>query len=102
MSITAQGQEGRAQELADNDPHFAAARPDDAVNTAIQNAGLHMTLVTKAVLEGYSDRPALGERAVELVKDPQTGRTSATLLPWFDTVTYGELEIGRASCRERV
>jgi fatty acid CoA ligase FadD9 len=93
MSInTQEGQEGRAQELAANDPQFAAARPDDAVNAAIENAGLQMARVTKAVLEGYSDRPALGQRAVELVKDPQTGRTSATLLPWFDTVTYGELD----------
>ena len=43
------------------------------------------------MLEGYADRPALAQRAYELVKDPQTGRTSATLLPWFDKVTYGEL-----------
>jgi fatty acid CoA ligase FadD9 len=83
-------QEGRAQELAANDPQFAAARPDETVNAAIQDAGLRLPQVVKAVLEGYSDRPALAQRAVELVKD-QTGRTSAKLLPWFDTVTYGEL-----------
>ena len=28
-------------------------------------------------MEGYADRPALGQRAVEFVTDPQTGRTSA-------------------------
>jgi fatty acid CoA ligase FadD9 len=95
MSIDAQErqdrEELRAQELAANDQQFAAARPDDAVNAAIQDAGLHLPQVVKAVLDGYSDRPALAQRAVELVKDPQTGRTSAKLLPWFDTVTYGEL-----------
>jgi fatty acid CoA ligase FadD9 len=92
MSIDTENRlERRASELAANDPEFAAARPDEAVNAAIQAAGPRLAKVTKAVLEGYSDRPALGQRAVELVKDPQTGRTSAELLPWFDTVSYGEL-----------
>jgi fatty acid CoA ligase FadD9 len=92
MSIDAQERlERRVEELAANDPQFAAARPDEAVSAAIENAGKRLPQVVKAVLEGYSDRPALGQRAVELVKDPQTGRTSAKLLPWFDTVSYGEL-----------
>jgi fatty acid CoA ligase FadD9 len=92
MSIDVQERlERRTEELAANDPQFAAARPDDAVNAAIQDAGPHLPQVVKAVLDGYSDRPALAQRAVELVKDPQTGRTSAKLLPWFDAVTYGEL-----------
>ena len=92
MSIDTQERlERRAEELAANDPQFAAARPDEAVTAAIENAGPRLPQVVKAVLEGYSDRPALAQRAVELVKDPQTGRTSAKLLPWFDTITYGEL-----------
>ena len=81
----------RVEELAANDPEFAATRPDEAVSAAIEAAGLRLPQVATAVLEGYADRPALAQRAVELVKDPQTGRTSATLLPWFDKVTYGEL-----------
>ena len=92
MSIDVQERrDRRAEELAANDPQFAAAQPDAAVSAAIQNAGLRLPHVVEAVLEGYSDRPALAQRAVELVKDPQTGRTSAKLLPWFDTVSYGEL-----------
>jgi fatty acid CoA ligase FadD9 len=92
MSIDTQERlERRTEELAANDPQFAAARPDEAVSAAIQDAGSRLPQVIKAVLEGYSDRPALAQRAVELVKDPQTGRTSAKLLPWFDTVSYGEL-----------
>jgi fatty acid CoA ligase FadD9 len=92
MSIDAQErQERRVEELAANDPQFAAARPDETVAAAIENAAPRLPRVVKAVLDGYSDRPALAQRAVELVKDPQTGRTSAKLLPWFDTVTYGEL-----------
>src|SRR5277367_3980007 len=92
MSIdTQERQERRVAELAANDAEFAAARPDEAVSAAIEAAGRRLPQVAKAVLEGYSERPALAQRAVELVKDPQTGRTSAKLLPWFDTVTYGEL-----------
>ena len=92
MSIDAQErQERRVEELAANDPQFAAARPDETVSAAIHNAGLRLPQVIKAALDGYSDRPALAQRAVELVKDPQTGRTSAKLLPWFDTIAYGEL-----------
>ena len=92
MSIDVQDRlKRRAEEFAANDPQFAAARPDEAVSAAIENAGPRLPQVVKAVLEGYSDRPALAQRAVELVKDPQTGRTSAKLLPWFDTITYGEL-----------
>jgi fatty acid CoA ligase FadD9 len=92
MSIDTQERlERRIEELAANDPQFAAARPDEAVSAAIQDAGPRLPQVVKAALEGYSDRPALAQRAVELVKDPQTGRTSAKLLPWFDTVSYREL-----------
>ena len=92
MSIDTQERlDRRVAELAVNDPEFAAARPDEAVSAAIEAAGRRLPQVAKAVLEGYSDRPALAQRAVELVKDPQTGRTSAKLLPWFDKVTYGEL-----------
>src|SRR5580693_1482683 len=83
--------ERRAAELAASDQEFGAARPDAAVAAAIEAAGTRFPQVVKAVLEGYSDRPALAQRAYELVQDPQTGRTSAKLMPWFSQVTYGEL-----------
>ncbi len=92
MSIDAQERlERRAAELAARDPQFAAAAPDESVSAAIEQAGLRFPPVVRAVLEGYADRPALAQRAYELVQDPETGRTAAQLLPWFDTVTYGEL-----------
>jgi len=81
----------RAAELAANDPEFAAARPDADVAAAIDSAGTRLTAVTTAVLQGYASRPALAQRAFELVKDPQTQRTTATLLPWFTQVSYAEL-----------
>nr|WP_039889770.1 carboxylic acid reductase [Mycobacterium xenopi] len=83
--------ERRIAALTANDPQFAAARPDEAVATAVQRPGLRLPEVIETVLQGYADRPALGQRAVEFVKDPNTGRTSAHLLPRFDTITYREL-----------
>jgi fatty acid CoA ligase FadD9 len=81
----------RVEELSANDPQFAAAKPSPAVAAALELPGLRLPQIIQTVLEGYAGRPALGQRAVEFVKDPKTRRTSAKLLPWFDTITYGEL-----------
>ena len=81
----------RIEYLFANDPQFAAARPDPVVAEALQQPGLRLQQSIQTVLEGYADRPALGQRAVEFVKNPQTGRTSLELLPRFETITYREL-----------
>jgi fatty acid CoA ligase FadD9 len=88
---TQEVQELRAAKLAAADPEFAAAAPDQAVSDTIEATGPHLPAVVEAVLRGYSNRPALAQRAYELVTDPETGRATAKLLPWFDKVTYGEL-----------
>jgi fatty acid CoA ligase FadD9 len=81
----------RIAELYATDAQFAAARPDNAVSAAIDQPGLRLPQVVQTVMEGYADRPALGRRAVELVTDPQTGRTSAHLLPSFETITHRDV-----------
>ena len=81
----------RVEELTATDPQFAAARPDPAVAAALEQPGLRLPQIIRTVLEGYADRPALGQRAVEFAKDPKTGRTVLGVLPHFDTLTYGEL-----------
>ncbi|WP_343599487.1 carboxylic acid reductase [Mycobacterium sp.] len=81
----------RIDELSDTDPQFAAARPDPSVAAALDRPGLRLPGIVRTALEGYADRPALGQRAVEFVSDPQTGRTSTRLLPTFDTITYRQL-----------
>ncbi|CAN5433671.1 thioester reductase domain-containing protein [soil metagenome] len=81
----------RIDVLYATDPEFAAARPSDTVNAAVDQPGLRLPQIVQAVMEGYADRPALGQRAINLKDDPQTGRTSAELLPVFDTITYREL-----------
>lgn len=80
----------RVENLYARDAQFAAAKPDPAVGEAADDPGLRLPGVVTTVLDGYADRPALGQRAVELVTDPG-GRTTAKLLPRFDTISYGEL-----------
>ncbi len=42
-------------------------------------------------MAGYAARPALGWRARSLTTDPAAGRTTAALLPRFDTITCRDL-----------
>ncbi|WP_407558014.1 carboxylic acid reductase [Mycobacterium paraintracellulare] len=81
----------RIEELIANDPQFAAARPDPAITAATEAPGLRLPQIIRTVLDGYADRPALAQRVVEFVTDAKTGRTTAELLPRFETITYGEL-----------
>jgi fatty acid CoA ligase FadD9 len=93
MSTTAREERlaRRVEELSANDPQFAAAQPNPAVAEALEQPGLRLPQIIATVLEGYADRPALGQRVVEFVKDPTSGRTSLELLPRFETLTYREL-----------
>jgi fatty acid CoA ligase FadD9 len=81
----------RVDDLTANDPQFAAAKPDPAVAAALEQPGLRLPQIIQTTLDGYAERPALGQRAVEFVTDPKTGRTSLELLPRYETITYGEL-----------
>ncbi|OMC38179.1 oxidoreductase [Mycobacterium sp. GA-1841] len=82
--------QGRIAHLYETDQQFADARPSDAVNTAVAQSDLRLPAIVKGLFAGYADRPALGQRAVEYVTDA-AGRTSAQLLPRFDTITYRQL-----------
>ena len=83
--------ERRIADLTATDAQFAAARPNEAVAAAVEEPGMRLPQVVQTVLNGYADRPALGQRAIEFVNDPLSGRTSLQLLPRFDTITYREL-----------
>ena len=93
MSVDTQGAAlaRRVQDLYASDAQFAAARPDEAVSAAMERPGLRLPQLVQTVMEGYADRPALGQRAVRFVNDPDTGRTTAELLPRFETITYREM-----------
>ncbi len=80
----------RIEDLYANDAQFAAAKPSQAIAEAAGQPGLGLPQVIQTLMEGYADRPAVGQRAVRFVTDP-SGRTSLELLPRFETITYGEL-----------
>src|ERR1700761_8876450 len=81
----------RAVELFDIDAQFRVAAPLPEVIEAACAPRLRLTQVLETIVEGYADRPAVGQRVRELVTEADTGRTSARLLPRFDTISYREL-----------
>ncbi|MGZ4526201.1 MAG: carboxylic acid reductase [Mycobacterium sp.] len=106
-TINDEGLDRRVEDLTANDPQFAAARPDPAVEAALEKPGLRLPQVIRTVLEGYADRPALAQRVVEFVEDPATGRTRLELLPRFEIITYRQLgdrveALGRAWINDEV
>ncbi|MGH3725791.1 MAG: carboxylic acid reductase, partial [Mycobacterium sp.] len=80
----------RVRRLFAEDPQFLAAKPDTAVDAAVEVPGLRLAQVVATVMDGYADRPALGYRTQDLVTD-ESGRSALRPLPEFETVTYGEL-----------
>ncbi|MGH3959546.1 carboxylic acid reductase [Mycobacterium sp.] len=91
-------QPDRDQQLADRidhlfatDPQFRAATPSAEVTDAAHRPGLRLWQVIEEFLNGYADRPALGQRAREVTHDAATGRAATTLLSGFDTITYRRL-----------
>ena len=81
----------RIAALYASDPQFQGANPVPGVIEAVQRPGLRMATVLQMLAAGYADRPALGQRTREVVRDPVTGHTSTRLLPGFETISYGEL-----------
>ncbi len=93
MSTPADAREARLlnrfETLTSGDAQLIAAQPDRAITAAISGPDVLLADAVRTVMTGYSDRPALGQRAVEFVKDA-SGRTVAEYLPRFDTITYRE------------
>ncbi|HEX5143726.1 MAG TPA: carboxylic acid reductase [Mycobacterium sp.] len=83
--------ERRIADLNARDPQFAAATPSREVSAAAGDPALTLPEIIRTVMTGYSDRPAVGQRAVEFVRDDATGRTTGRRLPRFDTLTYSQL-----------
>jgi fatty acid CoA ligase FadD9 len=81
----------RVADLYAADAQFQAAPPDPDVIAAARRPGLRLAEVLQTLAGGYAERPAVGERARELVTDSATGRTTARLLPRFETISYRQL-----------
>jgi fatty acid CoA ligase FadD9 len=87
----AEQQAHRIAHLYAYDPQFRAAKPLPDVIDAARRPGLRLPQILQTLVEGYADRPALGQRAREVVLDPATGRTTTRLLPGLETISYGDL-----------
>lgn len=81
----------RIEQLYAHDQQFRGAMPVAAVREAARQPGLRLPQVIQTLVDGYADRPAVGWRARELTTDPATDRTSARLLPRFETLSYRQL-----------
>jgi fatty acid CoA ligase FadD9 len=79
----------RAGDLLANDEQFRAALPSEEVATAMLRPGIGLIELMQVVVEGYADRPALGQRATEQVVTG--GRRRRVIVPRYDTVTYRDL-----------
>ncbi|WP_431956854.1 carboxylic acid reductase [Nocardia lijiangensis] len=71
-------------------PQIRDATPSREISELIRQPGMRLPRLVETLMTGYADRPALGQRSVELSTDPRTGRRTTRLLPTFETMTYGE------------
>ncbi|MFI5953227.1 thioester reductase domain-containing protein [Cryptosporangium sp. NPDC051539] len=75
----------RVQELARDDRQLQALAPDAAVLADLNAPDQSLERIVTTLLDGYAERPALGERSYEVVHGARR------YLPEFDTLTYAEL-----------
>ncbi|ORA09858.1 carboxylic acid reductase [Mycobacterium arosiense] len=81
----------RRERLYAEDEQFRNTKPDDEIAAAARAPGLRIAEVMATVLQGYAGRPALAQRAREVVTDPATGRSLLRFLPRFEAITYADL-----------
>lgn len=81
----------RLADLAATDPQIGSLLPEPAVTQAARRPGLSCDKVIATYLEGYSHRPALGQRAYDAVRCKTTGATMRHYRNEFLAITYGEL-----------
>lgn len=80
----------RVLALAEDDAQLQGIMPDQAVIAEIVRRDQTLAGIVDVMLDGYADRPALGERVYDVVAD-ESGRQVRRLRPEFETVTYGEI-----------
>ncbi|OBK68931.1 oxidoreductase [Mycobacterium colombiense] len=83
--------EERMARLLASDPELAAATPLSLVSAALDQPGLGLVGLVRTVMEGYADRPAVGQRTISFAADSRTGRRAIRLEDRFDTISYAGL-----------
>ncbi|WP_396882805.1 carboxylic acid reductase [Mycobacterium sp. SMC-4] len=79
----------RVSELLASDPQFREAVPDRQLSEHMVQSDCTLTELMCIVCEGYSDRPALGQRARQISTSAEG--EALHLLPRFDTISYRDL-----------
>lgn len=82
----------RLMDLAQRDRYIGDRMPELSIWDAATKEGLSQDKVIDTFLDGYAERPALGERAYEIQTNETTREKVRQYLPDFDTVTYRELQ----------
>lgn len=77
--------------LAERDPELGRLIPRESAQLAAEQSTDSLAQLIATLLRVYEERPALGQRAYELIRDPATGRTARRHLPRFETISYGQL-----------
>ena len=80
----------RTIELSKRDPQIGELTPDNEVREKALEEGLTLDRIMGVFLDGYEDRPAMGERSYEVVEDQETKKKIRKYLPAYSTITYGE------------
>ncbi len=81
----------RVMELCKTDEEIGQLIPDNSIREKTLEEGLSLERVMSIYLEGYENRPALGQRTYKVKKDPSTKRSIRHYLPAYSTISYGEL-----------
>jgi fatty acid CoA ligase FadD9 len=81
----------RTADLLAHDLQIQHAAPEPELVTAARVPGLRLSEVLATLVEGYGDRAAIGSRARTVIRESATGRSTAQLLPEFETTSYREL-----------
>ena len=80
----------RLVELAKQDPQVGALYPDKSLFEKAKESDLTLDRTIDVFLEGYGDRPALGQRSYDIITDAQ-GASCRSYQSSYTTITYNEL-----------
>ncbi len=80
----------RMLDMMENDPQIKELKPNPDVRAAIC-AEPTLDRMIDVALTGYSDRPALGERAYEIITEADINKRN--YLPSFKTITYAQFQV---------
>jgi len=80
----------RVMELSKKDDQLGQLFPNNSIREKALEGKLPLDQVIGVFLDGYAERPALGNRSYEVVQDPRSNKKIRQYLPAYTCITYGE------------